>query len=116
MWPVVSAALEGIMETVGTVLIVVGVIAGIALGCGIAFGIIPIFEDYKKRTPSVRKGTMSRGSRAARLRRGAGLPVPPTRSRGRRPRAHARTASRRRPEVDLPHSAASRNAAVRSGL
>lgn len=52
------------METVGTVLIVVGVIAGIALGCGIVFGVVPIFGDYKKRTPSARKGTMSRDARA----------------------------------------------------
>jgi len=55
------------VETVGTVLIIVGVIAGIALGCGVAFGVIPIFGDYKNRTPSARKGTMSRGSRAPSL-------------------------------------------------
>jgi hypothetical protein len=49
------------MEIFGTLLIGFGVILGIVLGCGIAFGFIPLFDDYKKMGPTAaRKGTMSR--------------------------------------------------------
>jgi len=49
------------MEIFGTLLIGFGVILGIVLGCGIAFGFIPLFDDYKKMGPSAaRNGTISR--------------------------------------------------------
>jgi hypothetical protein len=40
------------MQTLGTVLIVVGVILGIVLGIGIAIGVIPIFHEGKKKRVS----------------------------------------------------------------
>lgn len=55
------------MEILGTLLIVAGILLGIALGCGIALGIIPLFDDYKKPA-----------SKAA--RKGIGPGAPPERS------------------------------------
>jgi hypothetical protein len=51
------------IQTFGTVLIWLGAILGIAAGICIALGIIPIFDDYKKRSQrATRKGTPSRGA------------------------------------------------------
>jgi hypothetical protein len=51
------------IQTFGTVLIWLGAILGIAAGICIALGIIPIFDDYKKRQQRpTRKGTPSRGA------------------------------------------------------
>jgi hypothetical protein len=44
----------------GTLLIVTGIVLGIVLGCGIALGVIPLFDDYKKPVPrAARKGIAS---------------------------------------------------------
>lgn len=49
------------IQTFGTVLIWIGVVLGIASGICIALGIIPIFDDHKKRQQrATRKGTPSR--------------------------------------------------------
>jgi hypothetical protein len=51
------------IQTFGTLLIWIGAILGIVAGICIALGIIPIFDDYKKRQQrATRKGTPSRGA------------------------------------------------------
>jgi hypothetical protein len=52
------------IQTFGTLLIWIGAILGIVAGICIALGIIPIFDDYKKRQQrATRNGTPSRGAR-----------------------------------------------------
>jgi hypothetical protein len=54
------------IQTLGTLLIWIGAILGIVAGICIALGVIPIFDDYKKRQQrATRKGTPSRDARPA---------------------------------------------------
>jgi hypothetical protein len=70
------------MEILGSLLIVCGVILGIALGCGVALGYIPLFGDYNKLGPkAARRGTMSRDG-AVRPTNGSSAPAEDTQASG----------------------------------
>lgn len=51
------------IQTFGTLLIWIGATLGVVAGICIALGVIPIFDDYKKRQQrATRKGNSSRGA------------------------------------------------------
>jgi hypothetical protein len=52
------------IQTFGTLLIWIGAILGVVAGICIALGVIPIFDDYKKRQQrATRKGNLPRDAR-----------------------------------------------------